>query len=130
MLIHFEVPTRSFREFEYLTPTIMRGRLPVDVLETQNGTVIYAELPGVGKDDITLTVEEDVLTIAGSRRAVELPEGGRFLLKEQRTHNFERRIAVSHPVDARSMTASLENGLLRVELPKAEAARSRTIEIR
>ena len=129
MMIRFALPTEFDTAYEQPSVQGARGWVPVDVIATENGTIVYAELPGVKKEDMTLTFEENVLTIVGKRQEKQIPDDARILLHEQRRRDVQRRVRVGHPVDAARMTATLENGLLTVELPKAEAARPRTIAI-
>ncbi len=130
MLIHFELPT-DFETVMNRTPRrVVSNRVPVDVMENQHGTTVYAELPGVRKEDVQITFEEEVLTITGKRQEREIPNDARVLLHEQRVRDFERSLMIGHPVNQEAMTARLENGLLTVELPKAEIAKPKTIDIR
>ena len=130
MLIHLELPSRFQTMFESMPERRLYGRIPVDVIGSENGTIVHAEVPGVSKEDISLSLEEDILTISGSRREKEITGEARVHLHEQRTRSFERRIRVPHPVDSRQISAALENGILTVTMPKAEEARPRTIEIK
>jgi len=130
MLIHFELPTEYETTLHPVGSRRNAGRFPVDVVESQNGTTVYAELPGVKKEDLQITLEEEVLTIAGKRAEKAIPEEARVLLHEQRLREFSRSIMIGHPVEPDALTASLENGVLTDELPKAAAAKPRTISIR
>ena len=129
MLIHFEVP-QSFGTITDRRPTRhSAGRFPVDVLETEHATIVYAELPGVQKEHVQITFEGDMLTISGKRPEKQIPEDARILLHEQRVRDVQRSLMIGHPVDHDAMSARLENGLLTVELPKAAVAKPRTIAI-
>jgi HSP20 family protein len=108
-----------------------RGSLPaVDVLEQNDATVIVAELPGVAKDQIAISMDKDVLTISGERQPVGVPEGSRWTRSESLRGKFSRSVRLSHPVNAEGISAELTHGLLRVLLPKAEEARPREITIK
>ncbi len=102
----------------------------IDVVENDNETVVIAELPGVKKEDIQLKYENNVLTISGERKPYEIPEDARVLLNEMRVRKFSRSLTIPHDVVLENITAELNNGVLRVTLPKAEVARTRTIEIK
>ena len=130
MLIHFEVPTDYQYILDHREPASQAGRFPADVMETDHGTTVYGELPGVQKQGIQITFEDDVLTISGKRPEKEIPKEARILLHEQRIREFQRSFVIGHPVDQEAITASLENGLLTVELPKAAMAKPRTITIK
>jgi len=103
---------------------------PVDIAEKNNETIVIAELPGAKKEDIKITFENKVLTISGERKPYEIPENARVLLNEVRVRNFSRSIGFEYDVDANKISAEMNNGVLRVVLPKADSARVRTIEIK
>ena len=103
---------------------------PVDVAENENETVVVAEVPGMSKESLKITLDQDLLTIAGERKAATDPEKSRFVLREQRTRSFVRSLRVGHLVDRAAVSASLENGLLRIVLPKAQEARPQLIEVK
>ena len=98
-------------------------------MESESECVIVAELPGVAKEDIAVTFERNILTLSGERKAVQIPENVRVLLHEQKVRSFRRSMRIPHEVDRSSISASLENGLLRIVLPKAQEARPKQIEI-
>jgi spore coat protein M/HSP20 family protein len=102
----------------------------VDIIENDDETVVVAELPGVAREDITVNFERNILTFSGERKSVEIPENARVLLHEQRARSFRRSMRISHDVDRPAISASLQNGILRIVLPKAEVAKPRIIEVR
>ena len=101
----------------------------VEVSESANETVVIAELPGVKREDITITVKDGVLTIGGERKALELPADGSCVRSEIPHGEFRRSIALTHPLKLGDVSAELKNGLLRIRLPKAEEARAREIQV-
>jgi HSP20 family protein len=102
---------------------------PLDVAEYEHESVVVAELPGVKKEDLKITVENGLLTISGERKPYEIPQDARIVLNEMRVQNFSRSIELPHEVDVDKISAELQNGLLRIRLPKSEASRARTIKI-
>ncbi len=102
----------------------------VDVLENEHNTVVVAEMPGVIKENVSVTFERDILIIKGERKPLEIPEKARVLMHEQQTRTFVRSLRIRHDVDRTAISASLENGMLRIVLPKAEVAKPRVIEVR
>jgi len=102
----------------------------MSLAEGADQSTLIVELPGVIKEDVKISVEDGLLTIAGERRAPELPEGARWIRSESLAGKFVRTLELPHPVDPQAISAELSNGLLRVVLPKAEAARPREITIR
>jgi HSP20 family protein len=107
------------------------NKLPaLDVLDQKDATVVFAELPGVTKDQITISLDKDVLTIGGERKPTELPENSGWIRSETLRGKFSRSIKLTHPVKNGEVSAELTNGILRVVLPKAEEARPREITIK
>jgi HSP20 family protein len=102
----------------------------MDVAEYENESVILAELPGVKKEDITISVENGWLTLKGERKPNPAAEIKRVLHREIEPHAFARTIRLPHVVDVNAISAELENGLLRITLPKAEEVRPRTIAVK
>ena len=102
----------------------------ISFAEGGDQSTLIVELPGVNKEDVKISVEDGLLTISGERRAPELPEGARWIRSESMAGKFVRTLELPHPVDPQAISAELSNGLLRVVLPKAEAARPREITIR
>jgi HSP20 family protein len=89
----------------------------VDVLETEDGYLIFAELPGVGRDDIQLQVRDDRrLEISGRRQS--LGENRNFLRMERSYGPFRRTFDLGSPLDVDSISAGFEKGVLRVHVPK------------
>ena len=110
--------TRS--QERYVTPA-------VDIYETLDGLVVKADLPGVTKDGLDLRVENNLLTIRG--RASHCAPG-EMLYREYQLANFFRQFELSDKVDQQSISAELKHGVLTLNLPKAEEAKPRKIEVR
>jgi HSP20 family protein len=100
---------------------------PVDIYETSEGLVVKADLPGVGKDGLNVRVENNLLTILG-RTAHWSP--GDILYREYDLVNFFRQFELSEKVDQAKISAELKNGVLTLNLPKAEESKPRKIDIR
>ena len=88
----------------------------VDVLETEGGYLIFAELPGVGRDDIQLQVRDRRLELSGRRPP--LGENRNFLRLERSYGPFRRTFDLGAPVDIDNISAGFEKGVLRVHIPK------------
>jgi HSP20 family protein len=134
MLVRFDNPGTFDNLFENFFATDVvpsRNTFPViDVTEREGETTVIAELPGLKKEDVKITFENDVLTLSGERKPYEIAENTRVLLNEMRVRNFSRSIQFDHGIDANKISADLTNGVLRVVLPKAESAKVRTIEVK
>lgn len=97
-----------------------------NILETPEGYVLEAALPGTNKDGLTLTVEDNVLTIVGRRQAA--PSGQR-LYQESSEADYRRVFELDASIDTGRITAHIKQGYLTVTLPRAEAAKPRKVEV-
>jgi HSP20 family protein len=102
----------------------------IDLAEYENESIIVAEMPGVKKEDVKISLEDGTLTIIGERQGLSIPEGSSWLRSEIVTGKFSRAIQLPHEVHADGISAELTNGVLRVVLPKAEEARPREIKVK
>ncbi|EYD73605.1 Small heat shock protein [Rubellimicrobium mesophilum DSM 19309] len=100
----------------------------MNVSETENEIRISAELPGVGEDDIDVSLNDDVLTIRGEKKFERKDDKENFHFVERSYGTFQRSLRLPFPVDPEQVRASFENGVLTVTLPKA-AQRERTRRI-
>lgn len=102
----------------------------LDMAEYENESVVIAEMPGVRKEDLRLSVHDALLTISGERKAHQMPEKSSWLRNEIRTGEFTRTIQLPHDVKTDAISAELTNGVLRIVLPKSEEVRPREIAIK
>jgi HSP20 family protein len=79
----------------------------IDLVEKQNESIAVAELPGIAKEEIKISLEEEMLTISGERKAVSLPDRARWIRTERPDGEFFRTIQLPHPVKAGEVTAEL-----------------------
>lgn len=100
---------------------------PVDVEETDSSYVIEADLPGVKEKDVTIELDQNVLSIHGEVK--ERERVGILRRQTRRTGEFDYRMTVPADIDAEKVTATLSEGVLRVEIAKSEAAQPKRIEI-
>jgi HSP20 family protein len=110
--------TRS--QEQYVTP-------PVDIYETQEGLVVKADLPGVVKDSMDIRVENNLLTIH-AKAAHAAP--GDPIYREYGLVNFFRQFELNERVDQAKISAELNHGVLTLNLPKAEEAKPRKIDVK
>lgn len=101
---------------------------PIDIYETADGLVLYADLPGVTLDGLELQVQDNRLTLYG-RVHQTAPEDATVLHAEYQVGDFLRSFILSDEVDHDRINAKLNNGVLRVELPKAPHTKPRRIEV-
>jgi len=102
---------------------------PVDVVEDSSGITLYADLPGVSKDRLSLNVEAGTLTIEGDM-GLTTPEGMEATYAEVGLARFRRVFSLSKDLDTSKVSAELAQGVLRLRIPKAEHAQPRKIEVR
>ena len=102
----------------------------VDIFDKGGEVVIYAELPGIKKEDIDVRVENNVLTIRGKKdRREEVKEEGYF--RAERTYGaFSRSFSLPTTVEVGKIGADYRDGVLTLRLPKAEEAKPRQIEVK
>ena len=101
----------------------------VDIYETPKEVVVVAEMAGVATDGVEVILDDDVLTLRGSV-ADEVPADSRLLARVFETGHYLRRFTVAETIDQAGISATMNNGLLTVTLPKAEPAKPKKIEIR
>jgi len=102
---------------------------PIDIHEGPDGLVLEADLPGVPEGQISIQLEDNVLSLH-AKVAAPAPEGARVLHEEYRPGDFYRSFILSDEVERSKISAELKNGVLRLKLPKAERAKTRRIEIK
>jgi HSP20 family protein len=101
----------------------------VDLYQDKESVVLRAELPGLRREDIHVTMHEDVLTLSGERRQEKNADERGSLRSERFFGRFERRFTLPVRVDSGRVSATYEDCILTVTLPKAEEAKPRQIEV-
>lgn len=102
---------------------------PIDVIEDATGITLFADLPGVPKDKLSLQIEADSLSIEGEV-ALNMPQDMEASLAEVRLPRYRRVFALSKELDSEKASAEFNNGVLKLRIPKAEHAQPRKIEIK
>jgi HSP20 family protein len=111
-------------------PAPFEGRMPtVDVIDRENEVVVRAEVPGVEKKDLDVSVAEDTVTIKATTRREEKEEKGDYHRREIVSGSFARTVSLPVVVDATKARASFKDGVLELTLPKIEKARKRKVDI-
>jgi len=118
---------RMFSGFGFATA---RDFPPINIWLGENSVVVTAELPGVTRDDVTLNLQDDVLTLEGKREPKQPEQNGNWQRRERAYGSFSRAIQLPFRVDADKVEARFNNGVLEVELERLEADRPKKIEIR
>jgi HSP20 family protein len=101
----------------------------IDVIESPEEYIIRADLPGVSKDGVSVTLENGELLIKGARPSAPLAEGAEYLLQETSCGSFTRAIGLPANADAGKIHAAFKDGVLTVNVAKHEQAKPRAIEI-
>ena len=109
-------------EWPNMSETPLPGmKLPkIDVIDREAEVLVKAELPGVDKKDVDISVGEDSLTIRGETRHEEKEEKGDYYRSEITRGSFSRTVALPATVDAAGAKAAMDNGVLEITLPKVE----------
>jgi HSP20 family protein len=102
---------------------------PVDIQETEDAYRLIAELPGLTKDDVAITMENNVLRLSGERKFERDAKKDTFQRIERTYGSFTRSFALPSQVDAEGVTATFADGVLTLTVPKAEQAKPRKIAI-
>jgi HSP20 family protein len=98
-----------------------------NIVETKDGFLLEAEMPGVSKENLEITVENGELTIVGHRTPVSL--GPKLVYRESRDLDYRRVFELDPSIDAARISASMDQGVLRLTLPKSESLKPRKIEV-
>jgi HSP20 family protein len=102
---------------------------PVDVIEDAGGITLYADLPGVAREQLQLQIESDTLTIE-AESALQVPDGLQSSHTEVGLGRFRRVFTLSKELDPEQISAKLAQGVLELRIPKASHAQPRRIEVK
>jgi HSP20 family protein len=108
---------------------VARDFPPINIWLGGNSVVVTGELPGVTRDDVTLNLQEDVLTLEGARRPLQ-EQDGNWQRRERAYGTFSRAVQLPFRVDPDKVQARFNNGILEIEMERLEANRPKKIEIR
>ncbi len=106
------------------------GFLAVDVSEDEKNIVVKADLPGLKKDEISVSLDNDVLTIRGERKSESEEKEKNYHRVERSYGAFERQIVLGSHINVEQIKASYKDGVLELTLPKSEESRTKRIEIK
>ena len=102
----------------------------VDIAETEMAISLHVEIPGVQKDDVKISINEDrILSIRGEKRQSETIEGQQFVRMESHFGTFARSFTLSDSIDINAIQAEFNNGILQITLPKVEPEKPKSIEV-
>jgi HSP20 family protein len=109
--------------------TMRRWMPAMDLIETDDHFVLRADLPGMGEEDVNIEVEDRVLTVSGERKAQHEVSKEGYHRVERAFGAFSRSLTLPEGIDAESVTASFDRGVLEVSIPKPEERKPRKISI-
>lgn len=106
-------------------------RLPkIDVVDRNNEILVRAEVPGVEKKDLSISLTDNLLTIKGQSQSESKQEEGDYHRREISSSSFARSFTLPGSVDSAKAAASLKDGVLEITLPKAESSKKRNIAVK
>src|SRR5215218_10447793 len=109
--------------------TLRRWMPAMDLVETGDHFVLRADLPGLSEEDVSIEIEERVLTISGQRKAEHTEDKDVYQRVERAFGSFSRSLTLPEGVDAEAVVASFDRGVLEVRIPKPEQRKPRKISI-
>ena len=100
----------------------------VDIYESENSLTLVADMPGVPLENVDIDLDSDQLTIRGT--VIPSEEKGKVIYKEYSYGDYYRQFTLSSDIDREKINASMKDGVLKLVLPKAEAAKPRKITVK
>ena len=130
----FNMGDEVFNDFFKTSRTLQNNREgwypAVDISEDDNGYHVQMELPGLSKEDVKISFKEDVLRVTGEKKYAKDEEKKNYHHNERRYGTFERAFKIHSDVIEDKIEANFKDGVLTVELPKAEVAKPKEIEVK
>jgi HSP20 family protein len=129
-------PVNLFNEFDRLferplAHTVAHDwNVALDVAEKDDNFIVKATVPGINPDDIEITLEDDVLTLKGEIKSDEEFEEANYHVRERRYGSFSRSIRFATAVNGDEVEATYNNGVLTLDVPKAEEVKPKRIAIK
>ncbi|MCA9471524.1 MAG: Hsp20/alpha crystallin family protein [Nitrospirales bacterium] len=126
-----DIQAREKQEVKSTTEQTSTGKVytpSVDIFEDDQALIIVADMPGVQTDDVNIDLRDDVLTLTGIP-SVSVSEQERYLIQEFETGKYFRQFTLSEVIDQTNIQAKLNNGVLRVTLPKVGPAKPHKVKI-
>ncbi len=122
------VPVRADSDKEAMT--VAEWSPLVDITEDDKEYLIKAELPEVKKEDVKLTIEDNVLSISGERKYEKEEKGRKYHRMERAYGSFMRSFTLPDDADGSKVSAEYKDGVLKVHVPKSEKAKPKAIEVK
>jgi HSP20 family protein len=106
------------------------GNPAIDMYQTKDNVIVKAGLPGLKPEDVQISITANVLSLSGEFKEESEQKEKAYHLREQRFGSFERSVALPTDVQTEKASADFENGVLTITLPKSEAVKPKTINIK
>ena len=119
-----------FSESDSISPEVSLWLPRVDVTENKESYVIKAELPGVNKENVKITLHDGVLTLKGEKKQEKEEKDTNYHRVERSYGSFERSFTLPTGVRSEKIDASFKDGVLSITLPKAEESKPKEIEVK
>ncbi|CCD29781.1 Small heat shock protein HspC2 [Candidatus Glomeribacter gigasporarum BEG34] len=120
----FERPSASFGDWENLMLHPC-----VDIIDTQNAFKVEAEVPGMGPEDLKISISDHVLTIKGEKTVSQKDKGQNYAMREIAYGSYQRNIPLPESADTEKVKATFKKGMLWIEIPKKAGSPERYREI-
>lgn len=104
-------------------------RPAVDIFEDETGITVEADMPGVSREQLDIQIDRDTLTIEGKAK-IQMPEGLEAIYADVQSTRYRRSFTLSRELDGEQADATLEEGVLKLRIPKREQFQPRKIEVR
>ena len=111
-------------------PSVYSFDPAIDIQENGDKFELTAELPGIDKEDVNISINDDVLTISGEKKSTVKKEDAQCYRSERMFGKFERSFRLPDEVDQDNIEANYENGILRLDIPKSEESKPKEREIK
>jgi HSP20 family protein len=119
-----------FKNDRFFTPSQGNWYPAVDVNEDDNAYHVHMELPGLTKEDVKISFKDDVLQVSGEKKSEQKDDKKDYHYYERRYGKFLRAFKINSDVIVDKIDASFKDGVLMVDLPKAEIAKPKEIEVK
>lgn len=119
---------KTLQKREYKSPATHYVVPLVDIKEQEDGVIIFAELPGIEREQLQIKIENGKLIILGEGEVHE--ENYTVVHRECMPHNFRRVFALDESIDTENVSAALKDGVLRLELKKAARLKPKRVEVK
>jgi len=120
-------PSRDQNEESTSSQAVWRPRM--DLIETEDAYRLHLDMPGMSTDDLKISYQDNELVVSGERESSRTNENEEFVRVERSFGHFRRAFTLPRTVDADNISATYDNGVLTVTVPKTEAVKPRQIEI-